>query len=118
MRCSNSSSQMNIISSLILADNQGFLGCDGDILQEHKCGEELILRRAQILFKTELFFFTTVSLFKKIRNKPEFLIQLMSHYNAWVICEVQKETHVLLSLFECIEQANKNSHKKRQQGSL
>lgn len=61
MRCSNSSSQMNI-SSLILADNQGYLGCDGDILQEHKCGEELILRRAKILFKTELFF-GTASLF-------------------------------------------------------
>lgn len=60
--CSNSSSQMNIISSLILADNQGYLGCDGDILQEQKCGEELILRTAKILFKTELFF-TTVSLF-------------------------------------------------------
>lgn len=42
--CSNSSSQMNIISSLILADNQGYLGCDGDILQEQKCGEELILQ--------------------------------------------------------------------------
>lgn len=109
MMCSNSSSQMNIISSLILADNQGYLGCDGDILQEQKCGEELILRTAKILFKTELFF-TTVSLFFNffIRNKPEFLIQLMSHYNAWVICEC----------IECIEQANKNSHPKRGQGSL